>query len=116
MSTKPNVISNKMRQGDHSMSANWAEIKENLDPSFSYLVFEKADSKGKEFDFEEIVAFLSPFKKMIRKHDIYQDRSGSRCLLAVQLRPRQKNKIVPEIMNMKLPKDIILYIYGRRLK
>ena len=97
------------------ISANCAEIKENLDPSFSYLVFEKADSKGKEYDFEEIVAILSPFKKMIRKHDIYQDRSGSRCLLAVQLRPRQRNKIVPEIMNMKLPKDIIFYIYGRRL-
>ena len=68
----------------------------------------------KENDFEEIVALLSPFKKMIRKLDIYQDKSGSRCLLAVQLRPRQKNKVVPEFMNMKLPKDIVFYIYGRR--
>ncbi len=108
-------ITNKMRQGDYSISANCAEIKENLDPSFSYLVFEKADSREKEYDFEEIVAMLSPFKKMIRKLDIYHDRSGSRCLLAVQLRPRKKNKIVPQIMNMKLPKDIIFYIYGRRL-
>jgi hypothetical protein len=105
-----------MRQSDHSISANWAEIKQNLDPSFSYLIFEKAVSKGKENDFEEIVSILSPFKKRIRKHDIYHDRFGRRCLLAVQLRPRQKNKIVPEIMNMKLPKDMIFYIYGRRPK
>ena len=108
------VITNKIHQDDPLISANCAEIKENLDPSFSYLVFEKTDSKGKENDFEEIVALLSPFKKMIRKLDIYQDKSGSRCLLAVQLRPRQKNKVVQEFMNMKLPKDIVFYIYGRR--
>jgi hypothetical protein len=115
LSSKPIAITNKIRQGDPLLSANCAEIKENLDPSFSYLVFEKAASKGKEYDFEEIVASLSPFNKMIRKYDIYQDKSGSRCLLAVQLRLRHKNKIVPEIMNMKLPKDMIFYIYGRRL-
>ena len=108
------VITNKIHQDDPLISANCAEIKENLDPSFSYLVFEKTDSKGKENNFEEIVALLSPFKKMIRKLDIYQDKSGSRCLLAVQLRPRQKNKVVQEFMNMKLPKDIVFYIYGRR--
>ena len=114
MPSEPLVITNKIHQDDPLISANCAEIKENLDPSFSYLVFEKTDSKGKENNFEEIVALLSPFKKMIRKLDIYQDKSGSRCLLAVQLRPRQKNKVVPEFMNMKLPKDIVFYIYGRR--
>lgn len=115
MPSEPLVITNKIHQDDPLISANCAEIKENLDPSFSYLVFEKADNKGREYDFEKIVAMLSPFKKMIGKLDIYHDRSGSRCLLAVQLRPRKKNKIVPQIMNMKLPKDIIFYIYGRRL-
>lgn len=114
MSSKPMVLSNKIRQGDHSISANCAEIKQNLDPSFSYLIFEKSFSKENEYDFEEIVSILSPFKKRIRKYNIYHDRSGSRCMLAVQLRPRQKNQIVSEIMNMKLPKDIIFYIYGRR--
>lgn len=116
MSSKPMVISNKMRQDDHPISANCSEIKQNLDLSFSYLIFEKSFSKDNEDDFEEIVSILSPFKKRIRKHNIYRDKSGRRCILAVQLRPRQKNQIVPEIMNMKLPKDIIFYIYGRRPK
>ena len=103
-----------MRQGNNSMSAKWAKIKQDLDPSFSYLIFEKVVSGGKEDDFEDIISILSPFKKRFRKHDIYRDRSGGGCLLAVQLRPRQKNKIVQEIMDVKLPKDIVFYIYGRR--
>jgi hypothetical protein len=102
-----------MRQDDHSFSANFDEIKENLDPAFSYLIFEKTGDEENEDDFEEIVSILASFKKSIMNHDVYRDSSGRRRLLVVQLRPRRKNKLVSEIVRIRLPKDIITYIYGR---
>jgi hypothetical protein len=110
---KPDIVSNKMRQNDHSIPAKFDEIKQNLDPSFSYLIFEKAVERENEDDFEEIVSILASFKKSIMNHDVYRDSSGRRRLLVVQLRPRQKNELVSEIVKIKLPKDIITYIYGR---
>jgi hypothetical protein len=109
-------MTNNVQQDNHSISGGWTELKQNLDPSFSYLIFEKNAGQEKPDDFKEIVSILSPFKKRIREHNIYQDGSGCRCLLVVQLRSRQKNQIISEIMNVKLPKDITLYIYGRRPK
>jgi len=109
-------MTDSKHQEYHSISADWTYLKQNLDPSFSYLIFEKDVGRGKTDDFEKVVSILSPFKKMIREHNLYGDRYGCRCLLAVQLQPRQKNKIVSEIMNLKLPKHITLYIYGRRTK
>ena len=109
-------MTDNKHQEDHSISPDWTDLKQNLDPSFSYLIFEKDVGRGKTDDFEKVVSILSPFKKMIRGHNLYGDRYGFRCLLAVQLQPRQKNRIVREIMNLKLPKDIIFYIYWRRNK
>jgi hypothetical protein len=110
---KPDMGSNKMRQDDHSLPANFDEIKENLDPSFSYLIFEKAVDRENEDDFDEIVSILASFKKRIMNHNVYRDSSGRSRLLVVQLRPRQKNRLVSEIVKIRLPKDILTYIYGR---
>jgi hypothetical protein len=102
-----------MRKDDHSFSANFDEIKENLDPAFSYLIFEKAGDEENDNDFEEIVSILASFKKSIINHDVYRDSSGRRGLLVIQLRPRQKNMLASEIVKIRLPKNIITYIYGR---
>lgn len=109
-------MTNYVQQDNHSISGDWTELKQNLDPSFSYLIFEKDVGQGQKDNFEEIISILSQFKKRIKEHNIYQDRSGCRFLLVVQLRSQQKNKIISEIMNVKLPKDITFYIYGRRSK
>jgi hypothetical protein len=101
-----------MRKDDHSFSANFDEIKENLDPAFSYLIFEKAVDEENDNDFEKIVSILASFKKSIINHNVYRDSSGRRRLLVVQLRPRQKNRLASEIVKIRLPKDIITYIYG----
>lgn len=102
------------RQDDPLITGDWAEIKQNLDPSFSYLVFETNAGQGKTADFNEILFIISPFKKMIRRHIHYLDKTGQRSLLVIQLQRGYKNRILREIMNLKLPEDVTFYIYGRR--
>jgi hypothetical protein len=103
-----------MGQDDHVVCSSFAEIKQNLDPKCSYLIFEKPAKTERILDFEEILTILSPFKQEIDTHGIYFDEIHKRLMLIIKLSPKRKDQIINKIVNQRPPGNIAFYIYGSR--
>ncbi len=103
-----------MGSGHKHIPSSFAEIKRNLDPAYGYMVFEKAvDSEGSG-EFEEIIPLLSRIKKGVFEHVVHRDKVKGRLVLVVKLEPNLTDKVTQEFLNIMLPKDITLYVYGSR--
>ena len=94
--------------------ANFAEIKQNLDPSFNYIIFEKTVNPGDGPDFSEVSAFITHYKKAVIKQEVHRDPTGKHLLLVVKLKADELDEISQEILNLTFPEDITVYVYGRR--
>ena len=94
--------------------ANFAEIKQNLDPSFHYIIFEKTVNPGDGKDFSEISAFITRYQESVIEQEVHRDPSGKHLLLVVKLNTDELEEISQEIVNLTFPEDITVYVYGRR--
>jgi hypothetical protein len=103
-----------MNRSDNPIPSNIDEIKQKLDPAFSYLFFEKDVRPEEASSFDEITSLLSRYHKGINKKALYYDDTVNLLFLVVELVPRQKDKIISEFLNVQLPGNITFYIYGDR--
>jgi hypothetical protein len=96
--------------------SNLSEIKKNLDPAFSYIVFEKSLGQGESTsaNTHKILNLLSRFKKQFVSHDNYCDETGRHLLLVVKLAPIELEYISQEIINIADPEDFSFIIYSSR--
>ena len=94
--------------------ANFAEIKQNLDPSFHYIIFEKTVTPGDGMDFSEISTFIRHYQKPVIEQEVHRDPTGKHLLLVVKLKADELDEISAEIINLTFPEDITVYVYGRR--
>lgn len=94
--------------------ANFAEIKQNLDPSFHYIIFEKTVNPGDETDFSEVNPFITLYEKSVIEQTVHRDPTGKHLLLVVKLKADELDEISQEIVNLTFPEDITVYVYGRR--
>jgi hypothetical protein len=94
--------------------ANFAEIKQNLDPFFHYIIFEKTVNPAAGLDFSEISAFITRHQKFVIEQEVHRDPSGKHLLLVVKLNADELDEISEEIVNLTFPEDITVYVYGRR--
>ena len=94
--------------------ANFAEIKQNLDPSFHYIIFEKTVNPGDGTDFSEISAFITRYQESVIEQEAHREPSGKHLLLVVKLNTDELEEISQEIVNLTFPEDITVYVYGRR--
>ena len=94
--------------------ANFAEIKQNLDPSFHYIIFEKTVNPADGSDFSEVSTFITRYKKSVIEQEMHRDPSGKHLLFVVKLNADELDEISQEIVNLTFPEDITVYVYGRR--
>jgi len=94
--------------------ANFAEIKQNLDPSFHYIIFEKTVNAGDGADFREVDPFIARYQKSVIEQELHRDQSGKHLLLVVKLNTDELDEISQEIVNLTFPEDLTVYVYGRR--
>jgi hypothetical protein len=94
--------------------ANFAEIKQNLDPSFHYIIFEKTANPDDGPDFSEVSAFITRYQKAVIEQEVHRDPTGKHLLLVVKLSVNELDEISQEIINLTFPEDITVYVYGRR--
>jgi hypothetical protein len=97
-------------------SSNFEEIKRGLDPSYSYLVFEKAIGSRDEVEFPEVTQLLTRLKKRVLGREIHRDQVRGLLLLVVKLEPEPADNTVQEFLEIGLPKEITFYYYGNRIK
>ena len=100
-----------MNPSNHTESDRFEEIRQNFDPAFSYVIFEKAKGEEDRSNFEEIFSFLSRFIKGRIKHDILYDEDQKILTLVVELTKKQKDSIMQKLLTMSLSNDIPFYIY-----
>ncbi len=94
--------------------ANFAEIKQNLDPSFHYIIFEKTLNPADGSDFSEVSTFIRRCQKAVIEQEVHRDPSGKHLLMVVKLNADELDEISQEIANLTFPEDVTVYVYGRR--
>ena len=95
-------------------SANFAAIKQNLDPSFHYIIFEKTVNPGDGTDFSGVSAFINRYRASVIEQEVHRDPAGEHLLMVVKLSAEELDEISQEIVNLTFPEDITVYVYGRR--
>ena len=103
-----------MNKNNNTILANFAEIKQNLDPSSDYIIFEKTGTMEDSSDFSEADAFISRYHKAVITREVHHDPTGKHHLLVVKLKVDELDEISAEILNLTLPEDTTVYVYGRR--
>ena len=103
-----------MDQENHINCSAFTEIKTNLDPGYSYLLFERAGVSDSHLQFENIEEVLSKFKRGILEYKHYFDRTKGALLLTVKLDPEHRDDIIEKLINIGWPEDIMFYIYHHR--
>ena len=103
-----------MNKNNNAILANFAEIKQNLDPSSDYIIFEKTGTMENRSDFSEADAFIMRYQKSVITQEVHHDPTGKHHLLIVKLKVDESDEISQEILNLTLPENITVYVYGRR--
>jgi len=90
--------------------ADFAEIKRNLDPSFSYVVFEREAGADEDHGSSEIIGLFSRLKKRVIKSELYLDRRAGRFMLVVTIEPKDAETIMEDLFETGLPRDVLYYL------
>ena len=101
-----------MKPNKEPISADFSEVKRNLDPAFSYVVFVREAGSWRDKGFVEIMEVFSRLKEKVISSEIYMDQSASEFMLIVTIEPEESEMIMQEILEAGLPEDIVFYLYG----
>lgn len=94
--------------------SSFSEIKRNLDPDSSYIIFERNVISGEGAHFQEIIPVLSRFEKGVLDKQMYHDKTGECVLLVVKLDSGEMDRIIDAFLTTKMPMNVNFYIYGAR--
>ncbi|RLC06137.1 MAG: hypothetical protein DRH90_04180 [Deltaproteobacteria bacterium] len=100
-----------MNQHTKSVFARFGSINDRLDPEYSYLIFEQNTYGEPRTRFQEIIDFLSVFNKGGIKYNFFSEKEDHRTCLVVKLSPKHKEKMLMNILELSLSKDLNLYMY-----
>ncbi len=95
-------------------SATLEEIKRDLDPAFSYILFEKDGPADKEV-LKDLFTVLDRLGLPLLELNTFQDRSRGKVLLVARFEAGRMETIMEEIIGAGLPEDIVFYGYGSSL-
>jgi hypothetical protein len=94
------------------VSGSFAEIKRQLDPAYSYVIFEKPSESGKKGEFQQVFQAILQLERSIHDWQYFQDEARGTSLLVVRFDPGRTDQIVHEVLNVGLPEGITFYAYG----
>ena len=86
-------------------------IRQELDPAFSYVIFEKEGTAEKN-TWIELYASLGGLNLPVLELKTYEDVARKKVLLVARLEAERTEAIMEEMIGARLPRDIIFYVYG----
>ena len=95
-----------------SIPTSFEEIRNELDPSYSYMIFESDEKYGKSAVFLKSKAVFEQYEKGVFEQILYREKTTGRLLLVIKLNPDLAVMIKQEILNINLPKNIAIYFYS----
>ena len=104
-----------MKSAKQNNSKVFKKIKRSLDPAYSYLIFERTFSSTNDDMFQIIIDAISHLNLGIFESRIHHDKNLELSLLVVRIDPNRADNIMQEVLNIRMPNDIIFYSYGSRI-
>lgn len=100
-----------MEQTIHRETCSWAEIKDRLDPAWSYVVIETAAASPSANVFRNVTALLAEHVAAVRAPEICRETSSGKLLMLVQIDPDQTDAVKRKLLDSKLPPSATVYFY-----
>jgi hypothetical protein len=107
-------VSRSEMKEEEFISSTFEQIKQDLDPAFNYIVFERVGPVSKT-TLREVFEALNRLDMSIHELKAFYDRAGRKMLLVAKFDAGRTDRIMEEIFNAGLPKDVIFYGYGSSL-
>lgn len=89
------------------------EIKKELDPLCSYIIFRKEEATYRESDFSEILEILTELKIIDVDWQVFSDEPERRLLLVVKMKPQPNDLAIQETLACRLSRDIGFLFYKK---
>ncbi len=100
-----------MNSNKRSITSLLNDIGCNLNPTFCYLVFEKAIQTSESEEFTEIRRILSKLQIKNLQLKKYRGKGSTKAILIVKIEKKYSDTIMQEIFAAVLPPDVNCYFY-----
>lgn len=94
------------------MSPSFQELKAQLDPCCSYVIFEKHPATHAPVEFAAVVDLLREHEDGVVTREVHYDAATARLFLIVKLDPQYAHQVQGALIQARLPRDIVMYLYG----
>ena len=94
------------------MAPSFQDLKARLDPSSSYLIFEKRAVTPAPLEFAEVADLLRPHEAALVSREIHYDGATARLFFIVELARQGAQQVLEALLQARLPKDIVMYLYA----
>lgn len=92
-------------------ACSWTQIKERLDPAWSYVVIETTAATPCAHVFRAVTALLAGYAADIRQQEICRETSSGHLLILVQIAPAQTEALKRKLLDHTLPPSVTVYFY-----
>lgn len=95
---------------------SFEEIRNALDPSYCYMIFETDEKSRNSVAFLKIKAVFEQYEKGVFEQILYREKTSGSLLRVTKFNPDIAVVIKQKILNINLPKNISIYFYSRNRK
>ena len=93
-------------------ACSWSEIKDRLDPAWSYVVIETDAATPNAGVFQTIAALLAEHAAGIRSQEICRETVSGKLLMLVQVEPAQTEAVKYILVDPRLPPSVTVFFYN----
>ena len=93
---------------------SFEKIRNGLDPSYRYMIFEYDKKSRKSAACIKIKVIFERYEKGILEQILYREKTSGRLLLVTKINPDIAGMIKQEILNINLPKNLSIYFYSKK--
>ncbi len=83
-----------------------------MDPTCCHMIFENLSEAGDANGFEDFRPIFLQHSEDVIEETSYHDRITGRSLLVVKIDPDRMETIKQELLNLKLPENVIIYMFS----
>lgn len=95
------------------MAPSFQELKAQLDPCCTYVVFEKHAAIPALLEFAEVNELLRTHEDAVVTREVHHDGAACRLFLIVKLDPLGAQRVQDALLQARLPKDIVMYLFAK---
>lgn len=96
---------------NHREVCSWTDIKNRLDPAWSYVVIETTAASPSASVFRTVRELLAKHAVGIEAQEICRETSSGKLLMLVQIAPELTNAVKETFLDPRLPPEVTIIFY-----